>query len=65
MDEVDQAHILAILESIWTVKTDTAKRLRGRIETVLDWAKVKRYREGDNLARWAVHLDKLLPKTSR
>lgn len=63
--EVDQAHILAILEPIWTVKTDTAKRLRGRIETVLDWAKVKKYREGDNPARWAGHLDKLLPKPSK
>lgn len=63
--EVDQAHILAILEPIWTVKTDTAKRLRERIETVLDWAKVKKYREGDNPARWAGHLDKLLPKPSK
>lgn len=63
--EVDQAHILAILEPIWTVKTDTAKRLRGRIETVLDWAKVRKYRTGDNPARWAGHLDKLLPKPSK
>jgi hypothetical protein len=50
-----------VLEPIWTEKTETASRVRGRIESVLDWAKVRGYRAGENLARWRGHLDKLLP----
>lgn len=57
--------VLAVLEPIWTVKTETASRLRGRIESVLDWATVRGYRQGDNPARWRGHLDKLLPKPSK
>ena len=45
----------------WTAKPETASRLRGRIEAILDWAKVRGYREGENPARWRGHLDKLLP----
>lgn len=63
--DVDQSHILKILEPIWLTKTDTAKRLRGRIEMVLEWAKVRKYRTGDNPARWAGHLDHLLPRPSK
>lgn len=58
-------HVLAVLEPIWTAKTETASRLRGRIESVLDWATVRGYRHGDNPARWRGHLDKLLPKPSK
>lgn len=58
--EVEQAHVLRILEPIWTTKTETAKRLRGRLESVLDWARARGYRKGDNPAKWRGHLDTLL-----
>lgn len=64
VDEIEIDHILSVLQPIWTTKTETASRLRGRIETVLDWAKVKKFREGDNPARWRGNLNKLLPKPS-
>jgi integrase len=57
--------VLAALQPIWGTKTETASRLRGRIENVLDWAGVKGYRQGENPARWRGHLDKLLPKRSK
>lgn len=60
VQDVDQAHILRILEPMWTTKTETASRLRGRIESVLDYATARGYRKGDNPARWKGHLDKLL-----
>jgi len=59
------AHVLEILEPIWATKTETASRLRERIERVLSWAAVCGYREGDNPARWNGHLQELLPKPSR
>ncbi|MFA7281798.1 MAG: integrase arm-type DNA-binding domain-containing protein [Sterolibacterium sp.] len=62
---VDMERVLAILEPIWKEKTETATRLRGRIESVLDWATVRGYRSGDNPARWKGHLDKLLAKPSK
>jgi integrase len=46
---------------LWTAKPETASRLRGRMEVILDWAKVRGYRDGENPARWRGHLDKLLP----
>jgi integrase len=58
--DVNQAHVLKVLEPIWLIKTETAKRLRGRIEKVLDWARVRGYRSGENPARWRGHLDTLL-----
>ena len=62
---VDTATIMKILEPIWKEKTETASRLRGRLESVLDWATVRGYRQGDNPARWKGHLDKLLPKPGK
>ena len=62
---IDLPHILACLEPIWASKNETASRLRGRIETVLDWAAVRKYRSGDNPARWKGHLDKVLPAPSK
>lgn len=62
---VDTAHVLRTLEPIWSVKAETASRLRGRIESILDWARVHGYREGENPARWRGHLDKLLPARSK
>ena len=58
---IDTGVILRVLEPIWHIKTETASRVRGRIESILDWAKVCGYRQGDNPARWKGHLDKLLP----
>jgi integrase len=59
--EIDQSHVMRVLEPIWLTKTETAKRLRGRIENILDWARVRGYRSGENPARWRGHLDMLLP----
>jgi integrase len=58
---IDTALLHKVLEPIWTKKPETAGRVRGRIEAVLDWAKVCDYRVGENPARWRGHLDKLLP----
>ena len=62
---VDMPLVLKILEPIWTIKNETASRLRGRIEAVLDWATVRGYRAGDNPARWKGHLDKVLPAPNK
>jgi integrase len=62
---VETAHVLRILEPIWTTRTVTATRVRGRIESVLDWAKARGYRAGENPARWRGHLDVLLPAASK
>jgi integrase len=58
---IDTGLVLKAIEPIWATKTETAARVRGRIETILDWAKARGYRAGDNPARWRGHLDKLLP----
>lgn len=65
VNAIDTAHVLKVLEPIWTAKTETAKRLRGRIENVLDWAAARRHRDGENPARWRGHLDKLLARPSK
>ena len=62
---IETAQIMKVLDSIWSTKSETASRVRGRMETILDWAKVHGYRTGDNPARWHGHLDKLLPSRSR
>ena len=62
---IGRDQVLTCLEKIWTSKNETASRLRGRIEAVLDWATVRGYREGDNPARWKGNLDHLLPTISR
>jgi len=58
---IDTALVLKCLEPIWEIKPETANRVRGRIETVLDWAIARGLRSADNPARWRGHLDKLLP----
>jgi integrase len=63
--QVELAHVVSILEPIWTTKSETASRLRGRIERVLDCATVGGYRKGDNPARWKGNLDAILPRPSR
>ncbi|WP_316862471.1 integrase arm-type DNA-binding domain-containing protein [uncultured Cohaesibacter sp.] len=57
--------VLRVLEPIWEEKTETASRLRGRIESVLSWATVAGYREGENPARWKGNLSEILPKPSK
>ena len=59
--DIDTPQVMAALEPIWTTKTETATRVRGRIESVLDWATTRKYREGLNPARWKGHLNHLLP----
>ena len=63
--DIRQEHILKILEPIWTTKTETATRVRGRMESILDWAKVKGLRSGENPAAWKGHLDHMLPAPTR
>jgi integrase len=62
---VDVGLVLKALEPIWHDKPETASRVRGRIEAVLDWATVRGYRSGENPARWRGHLDKLLPSRGK
>jgi integrase len=62
---IDTGLVLKILEPIWTAKPETAGRVRGRIESILDWATARGYRRGENPARWRGHLDKLLPARSK
>jgi integrase len=63
--EVATPHVLSILEPIWRTKAETAARVRGRIETVLDAAKARGYRQGENPARWRGHLAQILPARTR
>lgn len=62
---VDVGLVMKVLEPVWQDKPETASRVRGRIETILDWAKARGYRTGDNPARWRGHLDQLLPKKTK
>ena len=62
---VDTGLVLKVLEPIWTAKPETAGRVRGRLESILDFAKVRGERDGENPARWRGHLDKLLPAHSK
>jgi len=57
---IETGHVIKVLQPIWTVKTETASRLRGRIESVLSWATTAEYRHGENPARWKGHLENLL-----
>jgi integrase len=62
VDTITTDDVLVVLKPIWTTKPETASRLRGRIEKVLDAAKAKGFRDGENPARWRGHLDHLLPR---
>lgn len=65
LNEIDTESVLEVLRPIWTKTPETAQRLRGRIEAVLDAAKSKGYRDGENPARWRGHLSHLLPKRQK
>ena len=62
VDQIDTAAVLAVLKPIWNERAETASRVRGRIEAVLDWARAHDYCSGENPARWRGHMDKLLPR---
>jgi hypothetical protein len=62
VDKIETTDVLAVLRPIWEEKAETASRLRGRIERVLNAAKAKGYRTGENPAAWRAHLENLLPK---
>jgi integrase len=62
---VDLGLVMKVIEPMWTKMPETASRLRGRIESVLDWATVRGYRQGDNPARWRGSLQSLLPARSK
>jgi integrase len=65
VQNIDTALVMKILEPLWSKKPETASRLRGRIEAVLDWAAARGYRKGENPAHWRGHLDKLLPARAK
>lgn len=65
VSDIGTAHVLKILEPIWQEKAETAARIRGRIETVLDAARARGYREGENPARWRGHIAQILPARPR
>lgn len=65
VSQIGLSHVLAAIEPIWLTKTETASRVRGRIESVLNWAKVHGYRTGENPARWKGHLDAILPSKKK
>lgn len=63
--DIATPHVLQVLEPIWRDKPETASRVRGRIETVLDAAKTREYRTGENPARWRGHIALALPRRSK
>jgi len=65
VEDVALEHIVAILQPIWGQKTETATRLRQRLEQILNWAKISGYRKGDNPAAWKGHLDAILPAPTK
>jgi integrase len=65
VSDVDTDLVVKALRPIWDTKTETAVRLRGRIESILDWATVSKYRSGDNPARWRGHLENLLANPNK
>ena len=65
VSDVSVPMIMKVLDPIWSTKTETASRVRGRIENVLDWATVRGFRSGDNPARWRGHLEMALPARAK
>jgi integrase len=65
VNEIDADDVMKVLRPIWTAKAETASRVRGRIENILDAAKAERFRSGENPARWRGNLKHLLPKRQK
>jgi integrase len=63
--DIDTGLVLRCVEPIWRAKTEIASRVLGRVASILDWATVRRYRQGDNPARWKGHLEHVLPAKSK
>jgi integrase len=63
--DIATGHVMKVLDPIWHEKPETANRVRGRIESILDWAAASGYRSGENPARWKGHLDNLLAPRSK
>jgi integrase len=62
---IETAHVMSVIEPIWKTKPETASRVRGRIELVLDAAKARGHRQGENPARWRGHIEQILPKRTK
>jgi len=62
---IETGHIVKLLRPIWEEKPETAKRVQGRIELILNWSKAQGYRQGDNPAKWDGHLENILPKKDK
>jgi len=62
---IETQHVISVLQPIWTIRTETAGRVRARIEVILDWARARGYRTGENPARWKGHLSAILPASSK
>jgi integrase len=62
---IDTSLVMRAIEPIWAAKTETASRVRGRVECILDWAKARGHRQGENPARWKGHLENLLPARTK
>jgi integrase len=65
VQEIDTSLVMKAIEPLWSTKTETATRVRGRIESILDWAATRGFRTGDNPARWDGHLENLLPAKTK
>jgi integrase len=65
VQEIDTGLVMQVLEPIWREKTETASRVRRRIESILDWATTRGHRQGENPARWRGHIENLLPRPSK
>src|SRR5712675_893969 len=65
VDAIDTGLVMQCLSPIWTTRTETASRVRARIENILDWARVAGYRQGENPARWRGHLEHSLAKKNK
>ncbi|WP_018878957.1 integrase arm-type DNA-binding domain-containing protein [Thioalkalivibrio sp. ALE9] len=65
VESIEVPHVKAVLDPIWTEKNETASRLRQRIESVLKYAKVSGYRDGENPARWSENLEEIMPRISK
>ena len=65
VQSIDVGLVMKVVEPLWAAKAETASRVRGRIEAVLDWATAREYRDRENPARWKGHLENLLPKKSK
>jgi Arm DNA-binding domain len=65
VDQIETELIMQVLTPLWPAKPETASRVRSRIELVLDWATVRKFRKGENPARWRGHIKHLLPSTAK